>query len=1144
MKGDFSRWSFGPKNNFNGVLHQQGKVLLDSDWNAQTNITTNWQDQAGTDVIGPGVAAIPADKANGFKVTKAEVDIDKIKINVIPGRAWADGLLVYLDGDTEVSRIAAYLQSPIQDPPADESTIGENIRDAVILEVWREAINGFQIPEQLIEPALGGPDTTERAHTAMAFRLLRLEDKDTCRNIGNKLKDDFSQKGTLKVSLQPTTIIPGECPVVEGGGYTGFEHHLYRIEIARVNSRDDVKFKVSRFNGGLVGRGDFEITGPSKKISITANLPAISTSGMTEFYLEVVEREENEDYWKVTYGAQVSLNGADLEVVSEHFNALGTPSDNVFFRLWDGIHLVADFPKASGGTEAVELRDGIHLEFDNLATKDYVPGDYWNFQVRAGEIGNSEVLIDSKPPKGIHYHRVPLAILNWNESQNISAGGNIQDCRHTFQPLTRLGTCCTYRVGDGTHSYGDFDSIQEALNRLPATGGQICILPGIYTENVLIDKKSNITISGCGERSKIISQAPDGEFGIAAPVIHVKDSQNIHIESLAVAADNTGVGILLEGSPPKRIVFGNTSIEGPTWLREITLANLHISAATRSAIEAHGGQFITISTCCIEMSDIPGTWPGIFFVGEDAWIKNNVIRVQPGRQGDDVSANNAIASAGLGGLQLGGTSERVRVMNNLIQGGLGNGITLGSIQSIDKAGNEIGGFVGWVINADDPCRPCKPGDIFIPPREGEDEDGIRQVSAGSLDEIYIECNRILDMGLNGVGVIGFFDLDATDEFISVKRLSIIGNEIRRCLQRPIAPIPTEMIDDMGYGGIALADVEYLVIQDNIIEDNGLDHLDPICGVFILHGVGIDISNNRIFNNGAKTNKPDRPVKDGRRGGINIVYGVTPTEQVIISRQEFPRQNGVPAVRVHGNIVSVPLGRALSLTALGPVSVIGNQFTSRGMVLKPTSPTFTASTVAIMNLGISNEFYGQLLAFSTLREGQVEFVTRAAVTENAVIIPQEGLDDRRIGQYLANGNVLFSDNQCVLDLLETGLSLSVSSMFIFSLDDIGFHNNQCDCSLLDDFVISQAILFGLSMRMNANRFKEGVGNALYSAVTLGMLNMTTHNQATHCLLIRGFQSMVVNHPNTVFLEGLTEAFSCASGKVLDNFGLRRGVVNNG
>ena len=58
MKGDFSKWFKNKENNFAGVLHQQGKVLLDSDWNDEIIIKTHWQDQIGQDVIGSGVAAV------------------------------------------------------------------------------------------------------------------------------------------------------------------------------------------------------------------------------------------------------------------------------------------------------------------------------------------------------------------------------------------------------------------------------------------------------------------------------------------------------------------------------------------------------------------------------------------------------------------------------------------------------------------------------------------------------------------------------------------------------------------------------------------------------------------------------------------------------------------------------------------------------------------------------------------------------------------------------------------------------------------------------------------------------------------------------------------------------------------------------
>src|SRR6188474_3436174 len=100
MKGDFSQWRFDPGENFTGVLQQQGKVLLDSDWNEHTRIHTHWQDQAGQDAIGPDVAAVPTGAPDGFKILAARVVTGSgdpfVQVDLHPGRVWADGILVYL----------------------------------------------------------------------------------------------------------------------------------------------------------------------------------------------------------------------------------------------------------------------------------------------------------------------------------------------------------------------------------------------------------------------------------------------------------------------------------------------------------------------------------------------------------------------------------------------------------------------------------------------------------------------------------------------------------------------------------------------------------------------------------------------------------------------------------------------------------------------------------------------------------------------------------------------------------------------------------------------------------------------------------------------------------------------------------------
>src|ERR1041384_2391439 len=100
MRGDFSAWKKDRSQNFRGTLHQQGRVLLDRDWNAQTEIFGEWQETAARDAFGAGVAPVPGDAPNSFKVTNVRKQAGPfIEVSLNKGRIWADGLLAELTSD-------------------------------------------------------------------------------------------------------------------------------------------------------------------------------------------------------------------------------------------------------------------------------------------------------------------------------------------------------------------------------------------------------------------------------------------------------------------------------------------------------------------------------------------------------------------------------------------------------------------------------------------------------------------------------------------------------------------------------------------------------------------------------------------------------------------------------------------------------------------------------------------------------------------------------------------------------------------------------------------------------------------------------------------------------------------------------------
>src|SRR5438067_11543086 len=116
MRGDFSRTTFDPLKHYKGVLHQQGRVWLDSDWNEDVSQRNYLLQQGTRDVIGkcgvrePGTAfqispnPDPQSAPEDFLIGGAKEEL---------GRAYVDGYSCQLDGTTPY-----YHQPDLLDPPA------------------------------------------------------------------------------------------------------------------------------------------------------------------------------------------------------------------------------------------------------------------------------------------------------------------------------------------------------------------------------------------------------------------------------------------------------------------------------------------------------------------------------------------------------------------------------------------------------------------------------------------------------------------------------------------------------------------------------------------------------------------------------------------------------------------------------------------------------------------------------------------------------------------------------------------------------------------------------------------------------------------------------------------------------------------
>jgi hypothetical protein len=1124
VRGDFSRWQFQPRDNFNGILPQQGKLLIDADGLAQSRIANHWQQVAARDWVGP-VAAVPANEPASFQITGAAVNPDgTVTLTAGSGRIWADGMLVELGGEAAtVQRTATWLEPPIV-PTQGSAATAAGAQDVVVLELWQEGINGYQMPNLLIEPALGGVDTAERLHTGMAFRLARLTAGQTCKSVAF----NDSGLGKLTASLQPVTVIAGDCPIPVGGGYSGFEHALYRIEIADVPSGSPRMFKWSSDNGGLVGRGTFK-PGPNT-LTINANLVAITTANQPGFYVEIEQWDAARGNWQVVCGGNATLANDTLTFTgAAAYGAYPAAQGDVFFRLWEGIDAISAFPIQASPNQ---LEDGIFLQFDADAPGLYRPRDYWVFAVRAGGISNPQTLIDKKPPEGIVYHRVPLAEITWDATGKVQT---IDDCRATITPLTSARGCCTVQVGDGLTTFAPFTSIQAAMDSLPAEGGEVCILAGRYFESISVSARTNVTIHGCGHHTRIASPSLGPNQGAnTGAVITVLNSREIALRSLVVEAADGDMGIELAGTSAQALAAGLAAARlVQRGVTDVTLRELIVISSNEPAVSVEEARGVRLEDSIVAMRDVLSASAAVYVSGQEIHVTNNWVgpitaAVLPATVGADLGSAAAAGASAFAtsppmakapcGIQIAGISSDVYVRYNEIDGGSGNGITLGGIILVDSTGTRVNGYIGYNPSGGTQ-NPCSGGSFYYTGTVIFGGQNVSVVVDGRLTNLRIENNRIRNMGLCGIGPIGFFNLKDTQEVVTVNGLWIVANEISACLRRTLTQYTAADSTSIGYGGVCLPDVTETFIRDNLILNTGASLADPACGIFVLHGALVEISRNRIEDT-RDWSTTDAKTISGYRAGISLVM-VTPQDAAaaagsswnvtgaspIYTRQSL-YEHGAPALCIQENVVDIPAGLALVVAGLGAFSILGNHFSTGGA---QGGLLTLARSILIFNFGTPVE-YPAPVATSAEFLALLEALNAGASSAQALQTVL-GSSATIVGA-IAPGPVDFSQNRCSLRQAFQA-SAAIASVWITTFDDLGFHDNQCWMATSERELGCDALLLGFTVRATGCRFQEIPGTVYLSALTFGLMNITSLNEATHPLGPIGPATLSVTTGNVVF-----------------------------
>jgi hypothetical protein len=611
MSGDYSRVRFDPRSDIAGVLMQQGRVQLDSDWNESVAMMDRRLRAESVDTFGvqptpgfTGVAVISPQTPDAFKIEAAGGNI-----TIGRGRMYVDGLLAenHGGGTLEFDSVLAelrgvnplsYNQQPYFSAPPALPGGGPHL---AYLEVWQREVTHLQQPN-LVESAVG-VDTTTRWQTVWQVRLLANIDSANC----TTPEDQFPAWQNLirpsggRMSIRAEGVPPNQdpCELPPIGGYRGLENQLYRIEIHDGGGVGAATFKWSRDNASVassvqeivshtvsgtelklasLGRdavlrfntGDWvEILDDRRELSGENGDPLLRRGVMRK--ITVDDAKQTISFTPPLPADLIPADGNDTLAARntrvKRWDQEGTVRDvngNVIVNL-DAVDSAGLIPVPAAGVWVV-LENGVQVQFSlNPVGSAFRCGDYWVSAARSAD--TSVETYAAMPPRGIHHHYCRLAVVTFPDTET--------DCRVLWPPAPGEGCCIRVEPGD---------DLQEAINKLiEAGGGCLCLAKGVHEVNgpLLLHGARDISIYGENDSTILRLRGIDNE-GLGG--VALSNSSNITLEGLCIVGEAVPALIwTLAG------VFSHFN-------RSITLRNLTLLNATSSTGEV-------LTNCAVRLAD-------------------------------------------------------------------------------------------------------------------------------------------------------------------------------------------------------------------------------------------------------------------------------------------------------------------------------------------------------------------------------------------------------------------------------------------------------------------------------------------------------------------------------------------------------------
>jgi len=826
MGADLSGVPFDARKDHSGVVLQQGRLLLDGDWNELVTILERRLRAGVADLDGPGpqagiqgTAAVSRVTPDAFLLTLTGGDL-----GIGRGRLYADGLLAENHGGTPDDAFDAILAEPIGPDTVTYATqpylpepppLPQDGTHLVYLDVWPREVTHLEDPA-LIEPAIG-VDTTARTQTVWQVEHFAVPAGTTCATPDDAIEGwgAFTAASGARLTVETISVADDDpCELPPTGGYRGLEHQTYRIEIHDPGEPGAASFKWSRDNGS-VASPIVEVLDAGAKAR-PASLGRDDVLGFHDGdWVEVVDdhrelRGEPGELRRIEVDdaeGTIAFAGTALPV-DLRLTIAEAAARHLRVRRWDQVGVVKDsaggtvvdldqagatgaIPVPTAAATRIVLEHGLVVGFSS-AGGPFRTGDHWIVPARAadasGGVSDPGPLLDAAPPLGIHHHYVRLGILT---------PGGVTDCRPDWptpgggKGCDDCGCECSVCVTPVSHVSGEL-TIQDAVDKvIAAGGGTVCLAIGLYPlrEPVRVDGAVSLRIRGQGAGSIVVASASDG-FVVAK-------SRFVTIENLAVLAANDSAVVLdtTFAATVERVTALVLAQEGPS-RAAIALAGTAVLTTLRDNIVAaptgigHAGvgaedRRRVLLVAELEASDniVIGRDFGVRLDGTTAFLlanrlaDNTVLRA---REGGIVTTGFVYP-----GTAIPGSSFDIDA-NTVVVGGTGIAVSEGGFAI---TGNQIG-----AARSDQPARTDGIAIMNTPPGEI-----VRDV-------VRIDGNRV--RGVGGIGIV---------DHASLRTLEVTGNRV-----------------ELAQHGIVIdekAAVEIATVSGNTLVDIGSRDTDEAPGVF-------------------------------------------------------------------------------------------------------------------------------------------------------------------------------------------------------------------------------------------------------------------------------------------------------------------------